>query len=34
MGYGRLGNTENEIMKNLGYYKIYNSGNIKLEWRK
>jgi hef len=34
IGYGRLGNTENEIMKNLGYYKIYNSGNIKLEWRK
>lgn len=25
--------TEDTIMKRLGYYKIYDSGNIKLEWR-
>ena len=24
--------TEDEIMSSLGYYKIYNSGNLKLEW--
>lgn len=28
-----FGDTEDEIMKNLGYYKIYNSGNLKMEWR-
>ena len=25
--------TEDTIMKRMGYYKIYDSGNIKLEWR-
>lgn len=32
-GLGSIEQTENEIMKNNGYYKIYNSGNIKFEWR-
>lgn len=27
-------NTEDEIMDNLGYLKIYNCGSIKLEWNK
>ena len=33
-GFGNLGYTEDEIMQNLGYEKIYDSGNIKLEWIK
>ena len=24
--------TEDEIMSNLGYYKVYNSGNLKMSW--
>ncbi|MBR1455155.1 MAG: hypothetical protein IJ593_11040, partial [Lachnospiraceae bacterium] len=28
-GYGNLGDTEDEIMNNLGYLKVYNSGNSK-----
>ena len=31
-GLGNLGNTEDEIMKKLGYYKIYNGGNKKYTW--
>lgn len=34
IGLGKYGDTEDEIMYNLGYYKIYNSGNIVMEWRK
>ena len=34
LGLGIYGDTEDEIMHNLGYYKIYNSGNITMEWRK
>lgn len=33
-GYGNLGNTEDEIMKTLGYFKIYDSGNMRLEWNR
>lgn len=33
-GLGEYGNTEDEIMTNLGYMKIYDSGNLKLEWYK
>ena len=33
MGLSRYGNTEDEIMRNLGFYKIYNSGNIKFTWQ-
>lgn len=33
-GLGKAEQTEDEIMKNLGYYKIYDSGNLKLEWIK
>ena len=32
-GLDRFGNTEDEIMENLGYYKLYNCGNISYEWR-
>lgn len=32
LGYGSLGDTEDEIMANLGYYKIYNCGNKKFIW--
>lgn len=31
-GLGNNGHTEDEIMKNLGYFKIYNSGNLKFVW--
>lgn len=34
IGLDKYGDTEDEIMYNLGYYKIYNSGNIAMEWRK
>ena len=33
-GYGHLGSTEKEIMENLGYARVYDCGNFKLEWRK
>lgn len=33
LGLDKYGSTEDEIMYNLGYYKIYNSGNIRLEWK-
>lgn len=33
-GFGFLGDTENEIMENLGFCKVYNSGNIRFEWRR
>lgn len=29
---GSYGNTEDEIMKNLGYFKVYDSGNMRFEW--
>ena len=29
MGYDIEGNTEDEIMRNLPYFKIYDSGHIK-----
>ena len=32
-GLGKYGSTEDEIMDNLGYVKIYDSGNLKFEWR-
>jgi hypothetical protein len=31
-GLGKYGNTEDEIMSNLNYLKIYNSGNLRFEW--
>lgn len=27
-------NTEENEMKSRGYYRIYNSGNLRLEWSK
>ena len=33
-GLGEYGDTEDEIMENLGYIKIYDSGNIRLTWNK
>ena len=33
-GLTKYGNTEDEIMKNMNYLKIYNSGNLKLTWRR
>lgn len=33
-GFGDYGNTEDEIMDNLGYLKIYNSGNLRFRWIK
>lgn len=33
-GLGNLGSTEDEIMKNLGYYKVYDCGNLRLTWEK
>ena len=32
MGLGRYGDTEDEIMRNMGYMKIYDSGNLRLKW--
>jgi hypothetical protein len=32
-GLGDLGNTEDEIMENLGYFKIYDAGNLKFIWK-
>lgn len=34
MGLGGIGQTEDEIMYKLGYYKIYNSGNLKFTYNK
>lgn len=31
-GLGEFGDTEDEIMKNLNYLKIYDSGNMRFEW--
>ena len=33
-GLGSVNETENEIMERLGYYKVYDSGNIKLYWER
>ena len=33
-GLGVYGSTEDDIMYNIGYYKIYDSGNIKMLWTK
>lgn len=33
-GYGSYGDTENEIMRNLGYMKIYDCGNIRYSWKR
>lgn len=33
-GIGTEDETEDEIMSSIGYLKIYDSGNIKLEWKK
>ena len=32
-GLGTQDQTENEIMESLGYLKIYDSGNLKMEWK-
>lgn len=32
-GLGDLGNTESEIMKELKFLRVYDSGNLRLEWR-
>ena len=34
LGLGGYGRTEDEIMKTIGYYKIYNSGNLRYTWNK
>lgn len=34
LGLGTIDQTEDEIMNSLNYLKIYDSGNLKLEWRK
>ena len=33
-GLGNYGETENEIMTNLGFYKIYDAGNLRMIWTK
>lgn len=33
-GLGIYGSTEDEIMRNIGFIKIYDSGNLRLLWRK
>ena len=33
-GIENINQTEDQIMSNLGYYKLYNSGNIKMEYLK
>lgn len=33
-GLGKLGDTEDEIMMTLGYFKIYDCGNLKFYWTK
>ena len=32
-GIGYINETETEIMERLGYYKIYDCGNMKFTWR-
>lgn len=32
LGYSDFGNTEDEIMENLGYLKIHDAGSIRLEY--
>lgn len=32
LGYGDKGTSEDVIMSNLGYLKVYNSGNLRMEW--
>ena len=32
-GLGVYGDTESEIMRNLGYVRIYDCGNLRFEWR-
>ena len=32
-GLGEYGDTEVEIMQNLGFYRIYDSGNLRLSWK-
>ena len=34
LGYSTYGNTEDEIMTNMGYLKIYDSGNLRFTWSK
>ncbi len=34
LGYGEYGNTEDEIMKNMGYVKVYDSGNMRFMWNR
>lgn len=34
MGLGSSDETEDEIMENIGYFKVYDSGNLRLEWHK
>lgn len=34
LGYKDLGNTEEEIMNNLGYLKIYDCGNLRMIWER
>ena len=34
LGLGNIGRTEDEIMYKLGYYKVYNSGNLKFIYNK
>ena len=33
-GLSKYGDTESEIMSNLGYIKIYDSGNLRWSWYK
>ena len=33
-GLGKIEQTEDEIMQLHGYYKVYDCGNLKLEWKK
>lgn len=34
LGLGDIGRTEDEIMYKLGYYKVYNSGNLRFTYKK
>ena len=33
LGYGNESQTEDEIMEDLGYYKVYDSGNLRMTWK-
>ena len=33
-GLGGCDETEDEIMRNLGFLRVYDSGNLRLEWYK